>query len=110
MLKPIPMKLLIHSATYEEFVDDGRYGESFRDPITFNHIRIDYATSVNASGNTESKSIKALMFFDLVNSKASGMFEFKEKSKITFNGMVLHVQKVNPLYSTRLHHYEVELI
>lgn len=109
-IKPIPKKLLIHEATYEEFDTNNRYGETYFAPVTLKNIRINFERSLNRSGDTESKNIKATMFFDLRNSSATGEFEFKEKSKLTFEGLVMQVQKINPVYADTLHHYEVELI
>lgn len=109
MLKPIPLKLLIHSATYEEFIESQRYEETFKQPITLKNIRMNFETSLNRASDSATESIKATMFFDLVNSKATGPFEFKEKSKVTFEGQQMQVQKVSPFYSNKIHHYEVEL-
>jgi hypothetical protein len=110
LVKPIPIEILIHEAIYEEMGSNTRYGESYLPPVTLKNVRINYERSIKRTSDTEGKSTKATMFFDLVNSSASGEFEFKEKSKVTFNGMVMQVQKVNPIYASKLHHYEVELI
>jgi hypothetical protein len=109
-VKPIPIEVLIHEAVYEEISSNTRYGEAFLPPVTLKNIRINHEKSLQRSSNSEGKNIKATMFFDLVNSRASGEFEFKEKSKLTFDGLVMQVQKVNPVYASKLHHYEVELI
>lgn len=108
-IRPIPMHLLIHEAEYEEFQEDSRYGESFYPAVTLQNVRVNFESSLKTSGNTESKNIKATMFFDLINSSATGEFEFREKSKVTFNGLVMQIQKINPIYTDQLHHYEVEL-
>ena len=110
MLKPIPKHLLIHTVTYEQYSNSGRYGETFLAAVTLKNVRVEFESSFSRADDTESKSIKALMFYDPITSSTSGDFEFMEKSKVTFNGITLHIQKVNPLYTTRLHHYEVELV
>jgi hypothetical protein len=109
-VRPIPKTLLTHEATYEEFLGNGRYGETFLPAVTLKNVRINYERSLKRTQDSEGKNIKATMFFDLVNSRATGDFEFKEKSKLTFQGLVMQVQKINPIYADKLHHYEVELI
>lgn len=109
-IRPIPRNLLIHAAIYEQFEANGRYGETYLPAVTLKNIRINFEKSFSRVGDTESKNVKALMFFDRINSSATGEFEFKEKSKVTFQGVTMQVQRVNPLYTDTLHHYEVELI
>lgn len=108
-IRPIPKRLLIHTAEYEQFEENGRYGEEYLPAITLKHIRINFERSFSRAGNTESKSVKALMFFDQANSSAEGDFEFKEKSKVTFQGVTMLITRINPLYTDTLHHYEIEL-
>ncbi|MBU8768700.1 putative minor capsid protein [Cytobacillus oceanisediminis] len=109
-IRPIPRNLLIHEAIYEQFEENGRYGETYLPAVTLKNIRINFEKSFNRSTDTESKNVKALMFFDRRNSSATGEFEFKEKSKVIFQGVTMQVQRVNPLFTDTLHHYEVELI
>jgi hypothetical protein len=109
-VRPIPLSLLIHEATYEEFDANSRYGETYLPAVTLKNVRINYERSLKRTQESEGKTIKATLFFDLVNSKATGEFEFKEKSKLTFQGLVMQVQMINPIYADTLHHYEIELI
>ncbi|WHY63259.1 putative minor capsid protein [Cytobacillus firmus] len=109
-IRPIPRNLLIHEAIYEQFEENARYGVTYLPAVTLKNIRINFEKSFSRAGDTESKSVKALLFFDQKNSCSSGIFEFKEKSKVTFQGVPMQVQRVNPLYTDTLHHYEVELI
>lgn len=108
-IRPIPLNVLIHEAEYEQLNSNDRYGEFFLPAVTLKNIRINFEKSFSRAGDTESKSVKALMFFDQRNSSATGDFEFVEKSKVTFQGVTMQVNRINPLYTDTLHHYEVEL-
>ena len=112
MIRPIPLQLLIHSLTYEEFVpgDGFETEEGFKPAVTLSNVRVESVSNIKRSNNGEELQYKALLFFDVVNSKSSGPFEFKEKSRVIFDGKTMYVNKVNPVYGFSLHHYEVELI
>lgn len=110
MVKPIPKKLLIHEVKYEEFYEDDRYGEGYKLPITLKNVRVQVGSAFSRSNTNENISYQAMLIYDVKNSSTSVPFEFKEKSKVTFNGKTMLVQKVNPVYAFTLHHYELELI
>lgn len=110
-MRPIPKKLLIHEAVYEEYVPgDSWTPAGYKPAVTLQNVRIDVGSRLTRSGNGEQILYNALLFYDAENSSASGAFEFKEQSKLTFDGDTMTVNKVNPLCGYRLHHYEVELI
>lgn len=111
MVKPIPKRVLIHEVTYEEHIPgDGFTEEEFKPPATLYNVRVGFESNIRRTNISEEKLYKAILIFDVVNSSSSGVFEFKEKSKVTFNGEEMHVNKVNPVYGFALHHYEIELI
>lgn len=109
MVKPIPKSFLIHEVQYEEYAGNSGWGESYKPSVTLKNVRIESISSITRSNTTELKNFKALLYYDTVNSSATGDFQFNEKSKVTFNGETMYVNKVNPVYGFSLHHYEVEL-
>ncbi|WP_153124672.1 putative minor capsid protein [Peribacillus tepidiphilus] len=109
MVKPIPKRVLIHEVTYEEYAGNDGWGESYKEPVTLSNVLVQSVSNISRSNTAEEKLYKSLLFFDVVNSSASAEFTFKEKSKVTFEGQVMTVAKVNPCYAFTLHHYEVEL-
>lgn len=108
MIKPMPKEMLIHSVTYEEFYEN-RHGQGFKDPIELKHVLIQPVSSIKRSNLSDEVSYNSLLFFDCVNSRPSDI-TFKKKSRIKFNGESMVVDKVNPIYTFNLHHYELELI
>ncbi|USK43537.1 putative minor capsid protein [Cytobacillus oceanisediminis] len=111
MVKPIPKHVLIHTATYEEWRDgDGINTESgFKPPVTLSNIRIQSLSNIRKNTNSEELLFEAMLFYDVVNSSSSGPFEFTKKSRITFKGKTMFVEKVNPVEALSLHHYEIGL-
>lgn len=108
MIKPIPLENLIHSVSYEQYQEKDRYGNQFKDPITLEKVLVQPTSNIKRSNNTDQVGYKALMFFDCVHSSPG--VEFVKKSKVTLNGETMIVDKINPIYSFGLHHYELELI
>ncbi|MBM7585846.1 hypothetical protein JOC86_002388 [Bacillus pakistanensis] len=108
MIRPIPVSLLIHEVTYEEPIpDDGWSEESYKPAITLKNVRVESSSNIKRTNTGEQILYKSLLIVDVVNS--SPIPEFKEKSKVTFNGDVMYVNKVNPIHAFTLHHYEIEL-
>lgn len=105
----MPLEILIHEVVYEEYMEKDRYGNSFKEPETLTKVLVQPVSNIKRSNTTDSISYKSLMFFDCVNSRPSDV-ELVKKSKITFNGETMIVDKVNPIYAFSLHHYELELI
>lgn len=111
IIKPISKEVLIHEVTYEEFVpgDGFETEDGFKEPITLTNVLVQYLSNIARNNIAEALNYNALLFFDVVNSKSSGVFEFKEKSRVTFDGKQMIVEKINPIYAFKLHHYEVGL-
>lgn len=111
MVRSIPRKLLIHTATYEEYIPgDSWTPAGFKPAVMLQNVRIDKGSRLTRNNTGEQILYNALLFYDAENSSADGEFEFKEQSKLTFNGDTMTVNKVNEIYAYRFHHYEVELI
>ncbi|MBO1515602.1 minor capsid protein [Metabacillus sp. BG109] len=111
MVKPIPKHLLIHTVEYQQFVEgDGITTEDgYKPPVTLSDVRVQALSNIKKNTNSEELLYDAMLFFDVVNSSSSGPFEFTEKSKVTFNGKVMTIEKVNPVEAFKLHHYEIGL-
>ena len=110
MIKPIPLPLLIHSVTYEEYAGNSGWGETYLPPVTLENVLVQPVSNISRSNISEEKRYKAILFFDMIHSTPK--VTFKEKSRVTFNGETMTVQKVNTLYalSKTPHHIEVELV
>lgn len=109
MVNPIPHEVLIHEVTYEEYLGEDRFGEAYGPPVTLGKVLVQPVSSIKRSSTSEEEAFSSLLFFDCVNSFPSEV-KFKKLSKITFNGEEMTVNKINPIYAFRLHHYELELI
>lgn len=109
MIRPMPLAVLIHTVTYEEYQKEDRYGNNFKKPVTLENVLVQPVSSISRTATGDQISYNSLMFFDCVNSLPSTI-EFVKDSKITFNGKSMIIDKVNPIYTFDLHHYELELI
>lgn len=111
-IKPIPKKLLIHTVTYEEWVEgDGITTDGgHKAPVTLSNVRLQRLSNIKKSTTQEQLLYNAMLFFDVVNSSSSGEFKFTEKSRVTFDSQQMIVQKVNPVDAFELHHYEIGLV
>lgn len=112
MIKPIPLLLLIHEVTYEEYLGNGRYGETYAPPVTLKKVRMEPVLSQQqrTSVTVREQSLdRYVLYFDMTHSEPK--VNFKEKSKVTFNGQTYTVAKVSELYAFAAtpHHIEVML-
>lgn len=105
----MPLEILIHEVQYEEYIEQGRHGNDFKEPITLEQVLVQPVSSIKRTNHADEVAYNSLMFFDCVNSRPSDV-TFIKKSKIIFNGETMIVNKVNPIYTFDLHHYEIELI
>ena len=112
MVRPIPRSLLPDMVIYrEKNEEDGFYGGDYKEDITLSYVRVDETSTYSQSNLSDGEKFSHLMFYDVVNSKASNDFSFKVKSQVEWNNQMLTVQKVNTLRTQfgRIHHYELEL-
>lgn len=109
MIRPIPLAMLIHEVIYEQYKGADRYGIAYKEPIILKNVLIQPATSMARGGSGDSVAYNSLLFFDCTNSKPSDI-AFVKDSKITFNNQEMILDKINPIYTFNLHHYELELI
>jgi hypothetical protein len=112
VIRTIPLSLLIHEVTYEEYLENERYGETYAQPVTLKKVRMEPVLSQQqrTSATVREQSIdRYILFFDMTHSEPK--VQFKEKSKVTFNDQTYIVSKVSEVYdfSTTPHHIEVML-
>jgi len=109
MSKPIPRKLLIHSATLSHVTGTDEYGVDTLTETTPRYARFEPTKRTNLTGLGESRNDKYLMFYDCTNSAPSGQ-TFAQEDHIVYNGVTLTIRKVDEESDERgLHHYEVYL-
>lgn len=108
----LPKQWLIHTISYEEYqgVDDWN-NEEFAEPIDIEHVRFDDSTVFSRDNEQNKILADAIIFVDAKHSAPK--IDFKEKSKIIFNGKDYVIKKVIPCYhptKNKIHHYELEVI
>jgi hypothetical protein len=113
VIRPIPLSLLIHSVEYREHVGNSRYGETFSDPVTIERVRVQPIASYRRKTGVrdrEKPNESFVLFFDMTHSRP--LVNFKEKSKVIFQGKEYSVIRVSEYYAfdTTPHHIEVMLL
>lgn len=107
---PIPKKLLIHSATLNHAAGlDAWQKPAYAADIALTYIRIEPTSKIVVGANNQQLQLTSLLFFDARNSKPAGTV-FVIGDRVTFGGAEHRVYSVDPLYDTKLHHYEIGLI
>ena len=114
LVKPLPISWLIHDIQYEPYLTRDRLGNHvFGEPITIENVRYDESTAHTVQPATEYKlSNNGVIFIDYRNS-INLPDEFVEKSRITFNGKQLILQRVITCYHPDVNvvrHYELEVV
>lgn len=108
----IPAELLIHSVAYFEYDPGERYGESWKDPVILERVRVEPLQKVIRGGNGDQVTSVATLFVDTVNSLPQPLPDFTLKSKILFNGREMYIAAPEPLYALDPaipHHWEILL-
>lgn len=110
MIKPIPKRLMPHSAIYKAYLGNTGEGDSWGEEISLNFIKIEEKMQLKVTSNGREVIGNARMFYDLVNS--SGLTDKPiENSLIIYNGREYKIVNVDVLCanSAKPHHYEVLL-
>lgn len=111
-MKPIPKKLLIHSADVYEETKDGKGwdGTELKQIGTLSTIRIEPSSKIVRDKNNLEIQLAATLFFDCKHSRnTSGKLE--EDLIIDFQGLKHRIVSIEPLYDERkLHHYEIGMV
>lgn len=110
MIKPIPKRMLVNSATYEEYIADMGEGSSYKTSVTLDNIKVDEQLQFSYSSNGKEVIGNAMLFYDSTNSSGLTNSPVNE-SKITFNGKTYTVKDTDILRAndSTPHHYEVLL-
>ena len=111
MSRPIPKKLLIHSATHKYGPDKDAWGNIvYAGTRELIRVRIEPTEKrVLGKDNTEVQ-LNSLMFYDCVNSKPAGVI-FEIEDAISFGGTDYIIVSIDPLSDeSKLHHYEIGLV
>lgn len=110
MIKPIPKRMLVNSATYEEYIADTGEGSSYKIAVTLDKIKIDEQLQFSYSSNGKEIVGNGILFYDLTNSSGFTNKPVNE-SRITFNGKIYTIKDTDILRAndSTPHHYEVLL-
>ena len=110
MIKPIPKRMLVNSATYEEYIADTGEGSSYKTSVTLDNIKIDEQLQFSYSSNGKEIVGNAMLYYDLINSNGLTYVPVNE-SKITFNSKTYTIKDTDILRAndSTPHHYEVLL-
>jgi hypothetical protein len=110
MIKPIPKRMLVNSATYEEYIADTGEGSSYKPAVTLDKIKIDEQLQFSYSSNGKEIVGNGILFYDLTNSSGFTNKPVNE-SRITFNGKTYTIKDTDILRAndSTPHHYEVLL-
>lgn len=110
MIKPIPKRLLPHSAVYKEYLGNTGEGDEWGKGIPLSFIKIEEKSQLKVTSNGREIVGNAKMFYDLVNSR--GLIDKPvENSIIFFNDREYKVVNTDVLCADNAipHHYEVLL-
>ncbi|MFX3618723.1 MAG: putative minor capsid protein [Sporolactobacillus sp.] len=104
---PIPIKLLPHSISYAAYSGSERYGDSWADPDSVDHVRVVPSSQVTASNLSQQTDYSYLVIIDSVHT--SPQITPTEKSKVDYGDLSLKILKVNECWAeNKLHHWECE--
>lgn len=102
----LPKSFFIHVASYSEPLGADVWGkESHKEPVLFT-CRIDYDVATYRGGDRTDKVVNAVVY-------TTEELNFKRYGKIVYGDVEHEVHKVvryDEPYSTKLHHYEIELL
>lgn len=129
MIRPIPKKLLIHSAELVTEFSPDKWGKPLEsERVKLEHVRIEPSAKHVIGGSEryvhvskgEVVRLAAVLFFDCKNSSPNDVvFALKddlinEKSvviqKVCFGRRQFTVQTIEALYADGIHHYEIGLV
>lgn len=108
-MRPIPVSLLIHSATLNDVSLDENFSQLDTEVAALHQVRFEPSTRVVVGTDNADVQCTAMLFFDAISSIPQGL-EIKVEQSIIWEGRRYIVQAVRPLYDNRkLHHLEVDL-
>ena len=109
-MRPIPKKLLIHSATLSETTENAWQEQTATTVAELARIRIEPCAKRITTKDNRQITLCATLFFCCRNSSPRDV-AFEVGQRITFGDSEFTVETVEPLYDEKkLHHYELGLI
>lgn len=110
-MKPIPKRLLIHSAELKNVNADNSWQEEETKTIAnLKYVRIEPSSKLITAKDNRQVTLAATLLYDCRNSRPAGV-EFIQGQKIIWNGAEHVIETIEPLYDgEKLHHYELGLI
>lgn len=109
-MKPIPKRLLIHSAeAIKQENADMWDNKTDKTVALLENVRIEPSNALTVTKDNRQIKLSAVLFFDCTHSRPAG-FDFSETDIIEAIGGRYEVISVDKLYDEKkLHHYEVGL-
>lgn len=109
-MKPIPKRLLIHSAYAVELGEPERWGEQKEENRKrLSYLRFESYSNLRLSKNNEQVQLAGVLFYDCKNSRPRN-YDFSHTDKIVIDGVQYNIVSVQKHCDERgLHHLEVEL-
>ena len=109
-MKPIPKRLLIHSATLKGVTRDAWQSETLAPIAALTHVRIDPSAKLVTDKQNRQVTLTAEMIYDCRNSSPRDT-AFTEGQKVLFAGREYTIETIALLYDEeKLHHYELGLV
>lgn len=107
-MKPIPKRLLIHSAVLYAVIENEWQEQEKKELAKLSRVRIEPSSKMIISSNNRSVTLSATLFYDCRNSLPK--VEFKPGYLVEFEGKTYRVELVEVFYAQqKLHHLEVGL-
>lgn len=109
-MKPIPKRLLIHSAYAIQLGEPERWNDPPEIGRTkLSYIRIEPSSTLRISKTNEQVQLAGVLFYDCKNSRPRN-YDFSHTDKIEIDGVQYNIVSVQKHCDERgLHHLEVEL-
>ncbi len=110
MNRPIPRRLLIHSATLKRRTGIDQYQQPEYTDTDLSYIRVEPTARQALTSEGEMSQDRAILFYDLRNSMPSGQ-SFGKGDAIDWNGEQYTIREYQTLYTVAgtPHHLEVAL-
>ena len=109
-MRPIPLKLLIHSVLLRHPSGVDRWQNTTYTDTNLTRVRIEPSGKVVKTKDNTEVQLTSMMFYDRSNSRPAGI-EIQPDDVIVFGTQTYTVKTVERLYDERrLHHLEVGLI
>lgn len=110
-IKPVPLKLLIHTVTLRHKSNDGNWNDSDYTEQTLYHVRLEPKKTMVYSKENQQITMNSILFIDNTHSTKPDNISLDDD--IVFNGEVFTIKSIDKHYaldSDVPHHYEIGLV